>query len=196
MTSQKSQRAAGIFSNHRYAEFALQELKDSGFPMQQVSIIAQNTKEQDELVEVSSRNSHQGSDSIKSTVPAGIIAGGLVDLIGSFTTITIPEIGRAVVGGELVTILANPLVGGTVDTSAGALITALRSFGIPENQALLYHNSVSQGEYLVMVEGIPSEITQAEKIFGYRGIQAWGVYETPDTAPSQDEYTTTVGVGN
>ena len=196
MTSENTKRALGVFSNHRYAEFALQELKNSGFPMQQVSIILQTPKGQDELVEVNSRSSLQTSEAIKSSAPAGVIAGGLVYLIGSFTTITIPEMGRVVVGGELATLLTNPLVGGTVDTSAGALMTALRSFGVPENQAKFYNDCVSQGEYLVMVEGIPTELTQAEQILSYRGIQAWGIYEPSDTAPDQSQYVTTAGIGN
>lgn len=52
-------------------------------------------------------------------------------------------------------------------------------WGIPEDQAKFYQDRVSQGDYLVIVEGTEPEIARAEAILNNRGIQQWGVYDAP-----------------
>ncbi|UBF29020.1 hypothetical protein K9N68_14975 [Kovacikia minuta CCNUW1] len=52
--------------------------------------------------------------------------------------------------------------------------------GIPEDRARVYSDRVSRGDYLVMVEGSEEEIHRAESILNRRGIQEWGIYDSPD----------------
>ena len=51
--------------------------------------------------------------------------------------------------------------------------------GIPEERARVYNDRVSRGEYLIVVDGTDADISRAEAILGRRGIQEWGIYNTP-----------------
>jgi uncharacterized protein (TIGR02271 family) len=74
--------------------------------------------------------------------------------------------------------------GGAIGAAAGSLLGGLVGMGIPEEQANVYNNRVSGGDYLVMVDGTDAEINRAEAILSHRGIQEWGVYDIPGSQPS------------
>jgi uncharacterized membrane protein len=63
--------------------------------------------------------------------------------------------------------------------AAGGLVRALTDLGIPEQQARAYSDRLQQADYLVILDGTDDEIRRAEAIFSARGIQAWGVYSSP-----------------
>ena len=63
--------------------------------------------------------------------------------------------------------------------AAGGLIGALEGWYVPEKQAKFYNDRVSQGDYLVTLEGTESEILTAEKILSRWGIQEWQIFAPP-----------------
>jgi hypothetical protein len=73
------------------------------------------------------------------------------------------------------------LVATTASTGVSALAThnvvkALTQYGIPDAQASVYSDRLLQGNYLVMVEGNPDQVQNAEQVFAHQGIQDWGIY--------------------
>lgn len=110
--------AIGVFGGRGEAEHALSELRDAGFSMNQVSIIASDASQNNQLVGVPIRS--------------------------------------------------------RVDNYAG--------FGVVDERARIYHDRVSQGHYLVIVNGTDEEIRQASAILNRRGIQQFDVYDSSQIA--------------
>lgn len=178
MTFIQYKRAVGVFPNYQQAESALTDLRNSGFPMERVSLVAKDTDRRDVAgVGVSDRPGHAAAEGAKTGAVTGGVVGGLVGLIGSLTALTLPGVGPVVAGGTLATILGDTLVGGAIGAATGGLIGALVGLGIPEERARVYNERVSRGDYLVMVEGTEEEIRRAHTILHNRGIQEWGIYD-------------------
>lgn len=180
MIAGRNKRAVGVFSNYRDAEAAIDELRQSGFPMHRLSVVAQDGAMQGHRDGVSDRHHNEAGEGAATGAVAGAATGGLIGLIGSLSALTIPGVGPILAGGALATVLADTVVGGAIGAAAGGLVGALVGLGIPEADAALYNERVSRGDYLVMVEGTEAEVRSAEAILSRRGIQQWGVYDAPE----------------
>lgn len=184
MQLNQTRRAVGAFPTRATAEQALAELRDSGFPMDRVSVVAKDVDRDDRLAgaEVSDRVGNKADDAAKTGALSGGALGGLTGLLVGLGVLAIPGIGPVMLAGAGATVLATALSGTAIGTLAGGLLGALVGLGIPEERARGYHDRVAQGEYLVMVEGTDVELDRAKAILTHRGIQDWGVYDMPHTA--------------
>ncbi|MDJ0633051.1 MAG: hypothetical protein QNJ34_07660 [Xenococcaceae cyanobacterium MO_188.B29] len=180
MTTSKLKRAVGTFPTRQDAENALIELRDAGFNMDRVSAIAQNPQGEETLaddVEVTS-SSQRAKDGAETGAVMGAATGGILGLIGSLSVLAIPGIGIAT---EVAVLLGNTLLGSGLGAAGGSLVGALMGWGIPEEQALYYDELLSQGSYIVLVEGTEAEINGAEAILINRQIRNWNIYNAPTT---------------
>jgi hypothetical protein len=178
-------RAVGVFSHRRDAEQALNELRDAGFPMDRVSVVARDADRHDQMAgaEVHDRVTDTKADEGAATGAAtGGALGALTGLLVGLGAIAIPGIGPVMLAGATATALATTLSGTAIGAVAGGLIGALIGLGIPEDRARVYSDRVSRGDYLVMVEGTDEDVRRAEAVLGRRGIQEWGVYDIPDAS--------------
>jgi len=178
MATGQLRRAVGIFSNRSDAEYALSELRDAGFNMDKVSVIAQNAGQHEQMAgaDVNKSSGEQAAGGAKAGAAAGAATGGFLGLVGSLGVLAIPGVGPA---AEVGILLANTLFGGAVGTVGGGLVGALIGWGIPEDRAKYYDERVSHGDYLIMLEGTEAEIRTAEAILNNRGIRDWGIYDAP-----------------
>jgi hypothetical protein len=110
---------------------------------------------------------------------AGGTVGGFLGLLQALAALSIPGIGPVLVGGTVASILMNTLAGGAIGAAAGGLVGALAGLGIPEERAKIYNDRLSQGHYLLIVEGSVYEVERGEEILTGRGIQEWGIYHFP-----------------
>jgi uncharacterized membrane protein len=176
MTVGRIQRAVGIFSNRRDAEDALTELRDAGFDMNKFSVIVKNANPNDRIggADVSDRKEEQVEGSTKAGVTTGAVTGGLIGLIGGLSLLAIPGVGPVAEAGV---VLANTLLGTAIGAAGGAIVGALIGWGVPEERAKYYDDRVSQGDYLIILEGTAEEILRAEAILDNRGVLDWGIYD-------------------
>lgn len=176
--------AIGVFSSRREAEQALNEVRDAGFNMDQVSVIAKDASLNQQLGDAGMEKStgDQVAGGAKAGATAGGTAGGLIGLIGSLGVLAIPGVG---VAAEIGIILANTLLGGAIGAAGGGLIGALIGWGIPEEDARYYDERVSQGDYLVIAEGTDTDIRHLERILSNRGIRNWATYDAPGVNTSR-----------
>jgi len=93
-------------------------------------------------------------------------------------------VGPVVAGGALATALGSTLAGGALGATGGGLLGGLIGSEIPVDQAKVYTDNLSQGAYLVMLDGTQDEIGRAEEILRRGGIQEWSVYDAP-TNPAE-----------
>lgn len=147
-----SHTVAGVFNEPRHAEMALNELKDAGFTPDQVSVVARDTRETQDMVE---RSDMAGAETSGATAGAflGGITGGIVGWLVGIGALAIPGIGPVVAAGALATTLGGAAVGAV----AGGLIGALVGAGIPEDDARSYETHVREGRILITAQARNAE---------------------------------------
>jgi hypothetical protein len=202
------QRAIGVFTHRRDAEAALTELRDAGFPMDRVSVLAKDSDHNNQIAGVDmhsrtdAKSGNKADDGAKAGAATGAAAGGLGGLLVGLGALAIPGIGPVIAGGAAATAIATALTGGAIGAAAGGLTGALVGLGIPENQAKVYNDRLNRGDYLVMVDGTADEIHRAEAVLKRREIQEWHVFDASEVdanrnTSNQVNYrdTTTVNTG-
>ena len=174
---EQQQRAVGTFLTRKDAEVALIELRDAGFDMNKVSAIAKNPQNKGELADVEVESSSQRAKGGAETgAVMGATTGGMLGFIGSLSVLAIPGVGVAT---EVAVLLGNALLGSGIGAASGGLVGALIGWGIPEKQAAYYSDLLSQGSYVVLVEGTQAEVSGAAAILLNRRILNWNVYNAP-----------------
>ena len=180
---QHYRRAVGLFSDRQAAETALYRLRDTGFNMDHISIVAKSGEGLKDLTgngyDPSKSDGEQAKGGAGAGATAGAVTGGAIGLIGSLGVLAIPGVGAAAEVGFL---LGNTLLGSGIGAAGGGLIGALIGWGVPEEKANYYNDRVyNDNDFLVMVEGTEAEIRAAEAVLREGGIRDWGVYGTTPT---------------
>lgn len=187
MTLTNHKRAVGIFSSHPEAEKALNGLRDDGFPMDQVSIVAKDPEHKDsEHLEQGKRieetrvhnltETTHIDEGAKAGAATGGAVGGLTGLLVGLGTLAIPGVGPIMLAGATATAIVTMLAGGAIGTATGGLVGGLIGLGIPEDRAQVYHDHVARGDYLVIIDGTDDDIHRAEGILKRKGIREWEIY--------------------
>ena len=190
-----SRRAIGVFSHRRDAEAALTDLRDAGFPMSRVSIIAKDANGQGIAgidVDRTAGAGNKADDGAKTGAATGGVLGGLTGLLVGLGTLAIPGIGPVILGGAAATALATTVAGGAIGAAAGSIVGALVGLGIPEDKARVYGDRFQRGDYLIIIDANEAEIRQAEAILKRRGIEEFAIYDGTDLGehrPSLDRAT-------
>jgi uncharacterized protein (TIGR02271 family) len=180
-------RAVGVFPTHQEAEQALVELRDSGFSMDRVSVVAKDSTNRGDIAgaEMHDRVGNKADEGAKTGAATGGTIGGLTGLLVGLGALAIPGIGPIMLAGAGATALATTLAGAGIGAVAGGLLGGLVGLGIPEDRAKVYNDRVSRGEYLVMVEGTDEELHRVHSILNRRGIQEWGIYDMPQNSTNR-----------
>ncbi len=183
-------RAIGVFNHRRDTEVALTDLKDSGFPMERVSLIAKDIDRNRPLMSTSQHNlgvnldprtqGNRADEGAKAGAATGAALGGLGGLLVGLGTLAIPGVGPVIAGGAAATALATALSGGAISAVAGGATGGLVGLGVPENRAQVYNDHLNRGDDVVMVDGVEDEIRQAERILNRHGIHEWEIYDATD----------------
>lgn len=176
-------RAIGAFKSCQDTKTALSQLLDFGFPKEKVSVIAKDSESQERLSRANNVNdpvATQAQKSVASGTVAGTTVGGLGNLLVGLGTVVIPGMGSLLTIGSMGKTLSASVADAGNEATSDSLVRAFTAVGIPEDRARVYSDRISQGDYVVIVEGTQEEITKAESLLSERGIQEWGVYEAPD----------------
>lgn len=179
MTTRQPLQGIGVFPNRQTTEVALTALREARFPMQQVSIFAKdNADRPDVLNRVDTRDAvaKQAETGSKKGAVAGTALGGLGGLLVGISTIAVPGAGPFIAAGSLGTLLATTLAGSGIGAISGEIVGAFVELGVPNKQATVYGDRLSQGEDVIMVEGNREQLDRAEAILRTHNIQEWGIY--------------------
>jgi hypothetical protein len=190
-----NRRAIGAFPNYETIESALRELNNSGFSMNQVSVVGHDVHQHPDLAAVhtsermtNADSNHRDADQTKAEegVRAGTVAGGavggLTGLLVGLGAVAIPGIGPVMLAGAAATAIASAISGSVIGGAAGSLVGGLMGLNIPANQAKGYSDRVDRGEYLVVVEGSEADITQAGSTLAKHHVSDWYTYDLPVAA--------------
>jgi len=148
----------GVFDGPNHAEQALNGLKAAGFVPEQVSVVAQDKKDVQQMAE----NSDMAGEGAATGAVTGGVLGGLVGFLVGISAMVIPGIGPIVGTGILISTLA----GAGIGAAAGGLVGALTGQGVPEDDAREYEGHVRQGSILLTVHALSAEEErQAREVF-------------------------------
>ncbi|MEA5618749.1 histidine kinase [Cronbergia sp. UHCC 0137] len=175
-------RAISVFAHRRDIEQALHELKNTGFAMERVSVIARDSDRKDDIGEtkVQEKVGNKADDGATVGAISGGTLGGLTGLLVGLGTLALPGIGPIMLAGATATTLATTIAGAGIGAAAGGLIGSLIGLGIPEERAKVYHERVERGDYLVIIEGTDAEIANAEAVFHRWGVEEFEIYDHLD----------------
>ena len=171
-------RAAGLFYSRDEAEAAVRALRDAGYDMDRVSVIARDADKIDghDTTEEVGNKADEGAAT--GAVTGGAL-GGITGLLVGLGALAIPGIGPILLAGAEATAIATTLAGAGIGAAAGGLIGALIGLGIPEERARVYSDRVKGGSFLVIVNGTAAEIARAETIMNNNGVEEFGIYDVP-----------------
>lgn len=177
MTSNQRKYGIGTFLSRQRAIQAFDELKNTGFPMNKISVLTKHPNHGEQLGSAGrSGLSLTPSQGAAAGAVVGATIGGSLALVAGLGALLVPGFGQALaVESLLVT-----LVGSGASATAGGLVGALRGWFLPEEAAIFYNDQISQGVYLVTLKGTENEIRRAEPILTRWGIQEWRVYDVPN----------------
>lgn len=193
-------RAVGVFPSRQKAEEALEELRNSGFVMDRVSVLAKdedrsdrNRNDQVSQAQGRTPGENEAPEGAGIGATAGTVLGGVGGLLVGLEALIIPGVGPFLAAGTIATTLA----GAGIGAAAGGIVGALTGMGIPEEQAQSYNDQMSQGGYLVIIDGAEDELNRAGSIFKKHSLRDWSVYELEGkyaAAPARTENTNTTPV--
>ena len=178
-------RAIGVFPYRLETENALLEIKSSGFPMHNVSVIGRNTYIGDEVagVAVHANMDHKidevavADEGAVAGAATGGAIGGMTGLLVGLSTLAIPGVGPVLFAGEAATALAATLAGTAIGAGGSSLVGALIGSDAVDNEARIYSDLLEQGYYLIVVDGTEYQIRNAGEILTRKGISQWQVYD-------------------
>ena len=145
----------GMFDDWASAQRVVEELMNSGFRREDVSIMASR-----EHVPHFQSLEAAGADT-----GAGAAIGGIGGFIAGIAALAIPGIGPILAAGPL----AAGIIGATVGAAGGALVGALSHHGIPEEEADVYSEGVRRGSTLVAVHSDDLNADKAVAIMNREG---------------------------
>lgn len=186
------QRAIGTFTSYELAENALRGLEKTGFLMHQVSLIGRDVSRHAESTGVHTSSTLIDADDLNAETKdagaatqtgavAGSALGGVTGLLVGLGAIAIPGVGPVMLAGAAATAIATAISGTAIGAAVGSLAGGLTGMGLSADQAQTYSDHVSEGRYLVMIEGTAADITRAEAAFANHPIHEWHVYDLPSS---------------
>ncbi len=192
-------RGVGILADYQTTDKALRALKDIGYGMDDVSIIGQDSENlnrsgqtgNDQVQDLQPDDGNHADDGVATGVLSGGAVGGITGLLVGLGTLAIPGVGPIMLAGAAATAIASTAAGGAIGAAAGGLVGGLVGLGIPEDRAKVYDKHLSQGKYLVIIDGTDSDIERAKPILKRQDVQEWNVYEMADqSATTRNSHTT------
>jgi hypothetical protein len=148
-----------VYEHMDKAEEAVQQLGKGGFPIQHVSIIAQDLGSEKKI-----HGFVTSCDVAKSSARTGAWLGGIFGLLVGAAFLWVPGVGPLVVAGSLSSALLGGLEGAVTGAAAAGVFGWLASIGISKQHILKYEQSVKAGKYLVIAHGPPDDVNKAKKI--------------------------------
>ncbi|BAU62754.1 signal transduction histidine kinase [Stanieria sp. NIES-3757] len=175
-------RIVGLFYSRDEAEAAVRDLRDSGFNMNRVSVIAKDTNPIAGTEKTRDIGNKADEGAATGALTGGAL-GGITGLLVGLGLLAIPGIGPILLAGAEATAIATTLAGVGIGAAAGGLVGALVGLGIPEEKAKIYSDRVAGGSFLVMVNAPETEIGYAEAIMRRHGVEELEIYDSVASAP-------------
>jgi len=174
----RGSRIIGTFSSIEAAGQGLDRLVFAGFPLARVFLIGNDLTTWQangkalqgiQLVDQAQAGAIRGTGwGLAKGLVAGNLAGGATGILLGLGILALPGVGHI----ALTSAIGFTMLSGGICTAAGGLIGGLIGLGLTENQVNDYNQQLSNGNYLLVVNGTRREIQVAERILGAQSLTA------------------------
>jgi hypothetical protein len=154
----------GLFDNFAEAQNVVQELVDTGFRREDISLVANDAKGEYRRY----ADGGAAKDAVGAGAVSGGVVGGVLGLLAGTGLLVIPGIGPVLAAGPLAAgisstaaALGATAVGVGLGAAAGGLVGGLVSAGVPEDDANYYAEGVRRGGALVTVAADDANVNSA-----------------------------------
>ena len=172
-----------IAQDHSQAEKIVDNLKQSGFASQEISVLFPDKTGSRDFAHEQNTKMPEGATT---GGVAGMGTGAILGWLAGIGSLAIPGVGPFIAAGPIMGALGGAALGG----ATGGLIGALVGMGIPEYEAKLYDGKVRGGNVLISVHTEnSSQVDAAKKIF--ENANAQDIKTTAEAKASFDANTTT-----
>jgi uncharacterized membrane protein len=146
----------GVFKDASHADAAVSELLANGFINKDLSVVTRDTQSR------SATRVDGDDDEVGEGAASGAVTGGVLGAIGGLLVgvgaIVLPPIGGIFIAGPLAAALgistaaASTIAGGGLGALGGGLIGGLVNLGIPEEDARIYEETITNNGTLLSVQ--------------------------------------------
>lgn len=145
-------RIVGIFSTEIHALKAIDRLRADGYRDDEISVITSDKENYDRLSRVVGDDVMSSAD-IKAEnagekAASGSVIGGIGGFLLGLGAMAIPSAGPVLAAGPIAGAITGAVAGGTIGGVAGLLT----DYGIPEEDARLYEERITEGDIMVLVD--------------------------------------------
>ena len=151
--------AVGVYTSMDAAEEAVRQLGQGGFPIQHVSILAQDLGSESKV-----HGFVTACDVAKSSARTGAWVGDIFGLLTGAAFLGVPGVGPLVVAGSLASVLLGGLEGAVAGAALTGVLGWLTSLGILKQPILKYEETIKAGKYLVIAHGGQDDVAKAKLI--------------------------------
>ncbi|MGC4002262.1 MAG: hypothetical protein QM811_03590 [Pirellulales bacterium] len=153
----------GLVKDVATASRLASDLQTSGFTNQDVSVLMAEKKGTESFAIDNHTKAPEGAAAGAGT---GALLGGGLGWLAGIGALAIPGLGPLIAAGPIMAALTGAAVGGTLGGATGGLI----GLGIPEYEAKVYGERVSQGNILISVHaGTDAQLDRAKQLFAAAG---------------------------
>ncbi len=166
MVLSQKRAAVGRFSNYINVKQALSELQKAGFPVAQISLVANSVNYQHQFDGAGLDNFARGeaiADAATVAITGGLL-GSVIGCLMGLGLLTVPGIGLLIATGMTGTAVVTTIAGAGIGATSGGLISVLSSSAIFFDQATVDCKRCQQDEYLLIVDGTDDEVPRAASI--------------------------------
>ncbi|MDI3522477.1 MAG: hypothetical protein PWP43_659 [Bacillota bacterium] len=150
-----SKTVIGIFGSEDAARRAVEELRNSGFGTNEISIVAREGAGRGGDATMGMGNDISGG------VTTGGVLGGLAGLAAGAGALAIPGIGPLIAAGPIAGLISGAATGGI----AGGLL----DWGIPEERGRYYEGKVREGKILATIRAEDNKVDKAAQVLRNQG---------------------------
>ncbi|MFH5836930.1 general stress protein [Proteiniclasticum sp. C24MP] len=145
-------RIAGIFSTEVNALRAIDRLRADGYRDEEISVITSDKENYDRLSRVVGDDLMSDTDitaeNAGEKAASGSVMGGIGGFLLGLGAMAIPGAGPVLAAGPIAGAITGAVAGGTIGGVAGLLT----DYGIPEEEAKLYEERITEGDIMVLVD--------------------------------------------
>lgn len=157
--------AFGIFTTRSQAELCVDNLVNSGFAQNDISVLM---SDKDSTKDLATEKNTKAPEGATTGATAGGVLGGTLGLLAGIGALAIPGVGPFIAAGPIMGALAGLGVG----AAAGVLVGSLIGMGIPEYEAKRYEGRLKSGGVLVSAHCDSSDmVTKAKDILKRNGAE-------------------------
>lgn len=151
----------GLFRSKSQAADTIEMIQKEGYA-KDISILAKNRRDGSTKTTDVQKDISEGT---LTGVATGAAFGALAAIATGATTAILPGLGPVLLAGPLYAGLAGAATGAVTGGAIGALV----EMGVPEETALLYEQSIGNGEVLVSVSVSANHVEDTVRIFSKQG---------------------------